>query len=87
MQAAIQTYRVISRLHRVPVPHTNDAVYGLTADGRRWVAKREADMGFRRCLPRRSRGSWVARSAPPFQTPPSVTILPSERGSVRVSKT
>lgn len=33
------------RLHRVPVPHTNEAVYALTEDGRRWVAKREADMG------------------------------------------
>ncbi|MCA1942828.1 MAG: hypothetical protein LDL15_04410, partial [Yonghaparkia sp.] len=35
----------ILRLGRVPVPHTNEAVYALDATGRRWVAKREADMG------------------------------------------
>ena len=46
----IPTYPAISRLHRVPVPHTNDAVYALTADGRRWIAKREADMGFEALL-------------------------------------
>lgn len=33
------------RLQRVPVPHTNEAVYAVTEDGRRWVAKREGDMG------------------------------------------
>jgi hypothetical protein len=33
------------RLARVPVPHTNDATYVLDCEGRRWVAKREADMG------------------------------------------
>jgi hypothetical protein len=33
------------RLGRVPVPHTNDATYALDGDGRRWVAKREVDMG------------------------------------------
>lgn len=35
----------LSRLDRVPVPHTNDACYALTAGGERWVAKREEDMG------------------------------------------
>lgn len=35
----------IVRLGRVPVPHTNEATYALDAEGRRWVAKREADMG------------------------------------------
>jgi len=40
----------ISRLHRVPVPHTNEAVYALSGDGRRWVAKRESDMGFEALL-------------------------------------
>ncbi len=33
------------RLGRVPVPHTNDATYVLDGQGRRWVAKREVDMG------------------------------------------
>jgi hypothetical protein len=33
------------RLGRVPVPHTNDATYVLDRTGRRWVAKREAEMG------------------------------------------
>jgi hypothetical protein len=35
----------IVRLHRVPVPHTNEATYVLDGAGQRWVAKREADMG------------------------------------------
>lgn len=35
----------IVRLGRVPVPHTNEATYVLDGEGRRWVAKREADMG------------------------------------------
>lgn len=35
----------IVRLHPVPVPHSNQATYVLDQDGRRWVAKREADMG------------------------------------------
>jgi hypothetical protein len=35
----------ILRLGRVPVPHTNEAVYALDTTGRRWVAKREADLG------------------------------------------
>ena len=35
----------VVRLHRVPVPHTNEATYVLDGSGRRWVAKREADMG------------------------------------------
>lgn len=35
----------ITRLGRVPVPHTNEATYALDAAGRGWVAKREADMG------------------------------------------
>ena len=46
----IPTYPAISRLRRVPVPHTNDAVYALTADRRRWIAKRGADMGFEALL-------------------------------------
>lgn len=41
----IKHFAAISRLQRVPVPHTNDAVYALTDDGLRWVAKREMDMG------------------------------------------
>ncbi len=36
----------ITRLGGVPVPHTNAAVYAVSGDGRRWVAKREEDMGF-----------------------------------------
>lgn len=35
----------IARLDRVPVPHTNDAHYALDGSGRRWVAKREIDLG------------------------------------------
>jgi hypothetical protein len=35
----------ITRLGLVPVPHTNLATYAVDAAGRRWVAKREADMG------------------------------------------
>lgn len=27
------------------MPHTNEATYALDAKGRRWIAKREADMG------------------------------------------
>ena len=34
-----------ARLHRVPVPHTNEATYALDAVGQLWIAKREADMG------------------------------------------
>ena len=35
----------ITRLHVVPVPHTNEATYVLDAVGGRWIAKREAEMG------------------------------------------
>lgn len=35
----------ITRFDRVPVPHTNEATYALDAEGKEWIAKREADMG------------------------------------------
>lgn len=41
----IPTLPSIARLHVVPVPHTNDATYAVDGSGRRWIAKREADMG------------------------------------------
>lgn len=41
----IQRVPHLTRLGRVPVPHTNDATYALDSEGRRWVAKREVDMG------------------------------------------
>jgi hypothetical protein len=45
MSFVIQRIPAIVRLHRVPVPHTNEATYVLDGAGQRWVAKREADMG------------------------------------------
>ncbi len=45
MMVRIQRISQIMRLTRVPVPHTNEATYALDPGGRRWVAKREADMG------------------------------------------
>ena len=41
----IERVHTIMRLGRVAVPHTNDACYAVDSLGRRWVAKREADMG------------------------------------------
>lgn len=43
--AVIARVANVAFLGRVPVPHTNEAVYALDAAGRRWVAKREANMG------------------------------------------
>lgn len=45
MNPAILRVHAIVRFGRVPVPHTNEATYALDAEGRRWIAKREADMG------------------------------------------
>lgn len=45
MSFSIPRIPAVVRLHRVPVPHTNEATYVLDGVGRRWVAKREADMG------------------------------------------
>lgn len=36
----------LADVKRVEVPHTNDAVYCLSADGRRWIRKREENMGW-----------------------------------------
>lgn len=35
----------VVRLGRVPVPHTNEATYAVDGEGRRWVAKREIELG------------------------------------------
>ena len=45
MKPAILRVRSIVRFGRVPVPHTNEATYAIDAEGRRWIAKREEDMG------------------------------------------
>ena len=45
MPPTIHRVPAIVRFGRVPVPHTNEATYALDAAGRRWIAKREADMG------------------------------------------
>ena len=45
MKSAILRVRSIVRFGRVPVPHTNEATYAIDAEGRRWIAKREEDMG------------------------------------------
>ena len=45
MIPSIEEVDGITRLGVVPVPHTNAAVYAVSGDGRRWVAKREEDMG------------------------------------------
>jgi hypothetical protein len=41
---------VLTRLHVVPVEHTNEATYAVEPNGRRWIAKREEDMGFEALL-------------------------------------
>ena len=50
MFAEIDRIETITRLGGVPVPHTNAAVYAVSGDGRRWVAKREEDMGYEALL-------------------------------------
>lgn len=50
MISEIDRVDTIARLGGIPVPHTNAAVYAVSEDGRRWVAKREEDMGFEALL-------------------------------------
>lgn len=45
MLPTIPRISAILRYGRVPVPHTNEATYALDAEGGRWIAKREVDMG------------------------------------------